>query len=144
MADFTGKRGLVLGVANKRSLAWSIASALSGAGARIALTYQGDRLKDRVEPLAAELGPGTPLHECDVTRDGDVEDLSGNGRTARLVGGKRGPGKLGGGLVCAGNQDRAEVAPDLAPSMKGDYTVALWFRKAVEAEVASSTSSRQP
>ncbi len=73
--DLSGKTGLVLGVANQRSLAWSIASALSGAGARIALTYQGERLKDRVAPLAAELHPDTPLYECDVTRDGDIENV---------------------------------------------------------------------
>ena len=50
-----GKRGLVMGVANNRSLAWGIASTVRAAGAELALTYQGDALKKRVEPLAAEL-----------------------------------------------------------------------------------------
>ena len=50
-----GKRGLVMGVANKRSIAWGIAKACSDAGAELALTYQGEALKKRVEPLAEEL-----------------------------------------------------------------------------------------
>jgi hypothetical protein len=65
---------------------------------------------------------------------GDVEDLSANGRTARLVGAKRGPGRIGGGLVCAAGTDRGEVPAELAPSMKGDYTVSVWFRKEKEAD----------
>ncbi|NLH81751.1 MAG: SDR family oxidoreductase, partial [Phyllobacteriaceae bacterium] len=60
MADtkglMAGKRGLVMGVANNRSIAWGIAKAVRDAGAEVALTYQGDALKKRVEPLAAELG----------------------------------------------------------------------------------------
>ncbi len=50
-----GKRGVVLGVANNRSIAWGIAKACHCAGAEVALTWQGDALKKRVEPLAAEL-----------------------------------------------------------------------------------------
>ena len=50
-----GKRGLVMGVANNRSIAWGIAKACHAAGAEIALTWQGDALKKRVEPLAKEL-----------------------------------------------------------------------------------------
>jgi enoyl-[acyl-carrier protein] reductase I len=61
-----GKRGLVMGVANNRSIAWGIARACRKAGADIALTYQGDALKKRVEPLAAELGAHVVGH-CDVT-----------------------------------------------------------------------------
>ena len=51
-----GKRGLVMGVANNRSIAWGIAKACHGAGAELAFTYQGDALKKRVEPLAEEVG----------------------------------------------------------------------------------------
>jgi enoyl-[acyl-carrier protein] reductase I len=51
-----GKRGLIMGLANDRSLAWGIAKALGGAGAELAFTYQGDALEKRVRPLAAELG----------------------------------------------------------------------------------------
>ena len=61
-----GKRGLVMGVANNRSIAWGIAKAAGEAGAQVALTYQGDALKKRVEPLAAELG-GLVAGHCDVT-----------------------------------------------------------------------------
>ncbi len=61
-----GKRGVVLGVANNRSIAWGIAKACREAGADIALTWQGDALKKRVEPLGAELG-ALMLGHCDVT-----------------------------------------------------------------------------
>lgn len=61
-----GKRGLIMGVANNRSIAWGIAKAAAAQGAEIALTYQGDALKKRVEPLAVELGSGIVL-PCDVT-----------------------------------------------------------------------------
>lgn len=61
-----GKRGLIMGVANNRSIAWGIAKACAAQGAEIALTYQGDALKKRVEPLAAELGSNLVL-PCDVT-----------------------------------------------------------------------------
>jgi len=61
-----GKKGLILGVANNRSIAWGISRALAQQGAQIALTYQGDALKKRVEPLAAEIGALVAGH-CDVT-----------------------------------------------------------------------------
>ncbi|MFN0217959.1 MAG: enoyl-ACP reductase FabI [Hyphomicrobium sp.] len=61
-----GKRGLIMGVANNRSIAWGIAKACAAQGAEIAFTYQGDALKKRVEPLAAELGSKLVL-PCDVT-----------------------------------------------------------------------------
>ena len=61
-----GKRGLVMGVANHRSLAWGIAKACRAHGAELAFTYQGDALKKRVEPLAAEVS-GVVVGDCDVT-----------------------------------------------------------------------------
>jgi enoyl-[acyl-carrier protein] reductase I len=67
-----GKRGLIMGVANNRSLAWGIASALHAAGAELALTYQGDALKKRVEPLAAALN-GHVVGHCDVTDPGTID-----------------------------------------------------------------------
>ncbi|MFN8828284.1 MAG: enoyl-ACP reductase FabI [Labrys sp. (in: a-proteobacteria)] len=67
-----GKRGLIMGVANNRSIAWGIAKACKGHGAQIALTYQGEALKKRVEPLAAELDALVAGH-CDVT-DGATID----------------------------------------------------------------------
>ncbi|WP_265515822.1 enoyl-ACP reductase FabI [Nitratireductor luteus] len=61
-----GKRGLILGVANNRSIAWGIAKACANEGAELALTYQGDAFRKRVEPLAEELGAIVVGH-CDVT-----------------------------------------------------------------------------
>jgi enoyl-[acyl-carrier protein] reductase I len=61
-----GKRGLVMGVANNRSIAWGIAKACAAQGADLAFTFQGDALKKRVEPLAAEVGSKIVL-PCDVT-----------------------------------------------------------------------------
>ncbi len=69
-----GKRGLVMGVANNRSIAWGISKALSDAGAELAFTYQGDALKKRVEPLAAELG-GIVVGHCDVTDEKTIDEV---------------------------------------------------------------------
>lgn len=69
MSLLAGKFGVVFGVANKRSIAWAIAQAWHKAGARLAFTYQGERLKDNVEELASTFGPDTPILECDVTKD---------------------------------------------------------------------------
>jgi len=66
------KLGIVFGVANKRSIAWAIAQAWHKAGAQLAFTYQGERLKDNVEELAGAFGADTPLMECDVTRDDHI------------------------------------------------------------------------
>lgn len=71
MTLLDGKTGLVCGVANRRSIAWAIAQALAGAGMRLAFTYQGDRLKENVEELAATL-PDARLYPCDVTSDEDI------------------------------------------------------------------------
>ena len=76
MADtnglMAGKRGVILGLANKRSIAWGIAKACADAGAEIALTYQGEALQKRVEPLAAELGAIVVGH-CDVTDEASMD-----------------------------------------------------------------------
>jgi enoyl-[acyl-carrier protein] reductase I len=67
-----GKRGLVMGVANHRSLAWGIAKACRGHGAELAFTYQGDALKKRVEPLAQEVG-GIVVGDCDVSEPKSID-----------------------------------------------------------------------
>src|SRR5256885_14329921 len=69
-----GKTGLIFGVANKRSIAWAIAQALSREGMRLAFTYQGERLKESVEALSSTL-PDSPLLECDVTKDDAVTNV---------------------------------------------------------------------
>ncbi|MEM7720491.1 MAG: enoyl-ACP reductase [Pseudomonadota bacterium] len=66
MGQMTGKRGLVMGVANDRSIAWGIAKALADAGAELAFSYQGEAFGKRVEPLAASVG-STLLVDVDVT-----------------------------------------------------------------------------
>jgi len=69
-----GKKALVVGVANKRSIAWSIAEALHREGARLAFNYQGERLEENVRSLAAGL-PGSIVLPCDVTRDEELDAL---------------------------------------------------------------------
>src|SRR4029450_11657846 len=72
MADFTGKRGLVLGVANRRSIAWAIAQKLADGGASLAFTYQGERIEKGVRELAESVS--SPLvTECDVRSDEGME-----------------------------------------------------------------------
>ena len=68
-----GKKGVVFGVANKRSIAWAIAKACSDAGARLAFAYQGEKLRPRVEDLVQTLPGESPLYSCDVTNDADVD-----------------------------------------------------------------------
>jgi enoyl-[acyl-carrier protein] reductase I len=72
MTDFTGKHGLIVGVANKRSISWAIARAVARSGARLALTYQGERLEENVRELAEELTDPLIL-PCDVTSDAQVD-----------------------------------------------------------------------
>ena len=69
-----GKRGLIMGLANDKSIAWGIARALADAGADLAFSYQGDALKKRVEPLAAQLGSNQVL-PCDVGDEASVDAL---------------------------------------------------------------------
>jgi len=72
MLLLAGKVGLVFGVANQRSIAWAIAQAWRQAGATLAFTYQGERLKENVEELAAAFGPDTLILPCDVTKDDEI------------------------------------------------------------------------
>jgi enoyl-[acyl-carrier protein] reductase I len=67
-----GKRGLVMGVANERSLAWGIAAACAAQGAELAFTYQGEALEKRVRPLAESIGADTLL-ACDVSEDSSID-----------------------------------------------------------------------
>lgn len=77
MADLmTGKRGLVMGVANERSIAWGIAQALAAEGAELAFSYQGDAFGKRVEPLAASLGASL-LVDVDVMNDDSLDAAFG-------------------------------------------------------------------
>src|SRR5215467_2805456 len=75
MSDLSGKHGLVVGVANKRSIAWAIAQAAGAAGARLALTYQGERLEENVRDLSENLQSPIVL-PCDVTSDEQIADVA--------------------------------------------------------------------
>jgi len=75
MSSLAGKVGIVFGVANKRSIAWAVAQAWKDAGATLAFTYQGERLKDNVEELASAFGAETLILPCDVTRDDQIEEV---------------------------------------------------------------------
>src|SRR5947207_8584088 len=67
-----GKTGVVFGVANKRSIAWAIAKAWAGAGAKLIFNYQGERLKENVEELVGEFGGKTALFPCEVSSDDEI------------------------------------------------------------------------
>jgi enoyl-[acyl-carrier protein] reductase I len=84
MSILAGKCGIVFGVANKRSIAWAIAQAWHKEGAKLAFTYQGERLKDNVEELAGAFGADTLMLPCDVTKDEEISNVF------KTVGGKFG------------------------------------------------------
>ncbi len=79
--DLQGKRGLVMGVANSRSLGWAIAERLHAAGAELAFSYQGERLRDDLEKLTRDWS-GTRLSQCDVTVDADLQSTFADLRDA--------------------------------------------------------------
>ena len=74
MLTMQGRNAVVFGVANKRSIAWAIAQRLSDAGARLAITYQNERLKQEAHELIASL-PGAEAFQCDVSNDSEIEKL---------------------------------------------------------------------
>ncbi len=73
--DLSGKNAVVFGVANQRSIAWAIAQALDGAGAKLVLAYQNERVSKGVEKLAATLSTPATTIECDVSADENVESM---------------------------------------------------------------------
>jgi enoyl-[acyl-carrier protein] reductase I len=73
-ADLQGRTGVVFGVANKRSIAWSIAQGLHAAGMQLAITYQNERLEQEAKDLILSL-PGAEAYMCDVTRDDEIGRL---------------------------------------------------------------------
>src|SRR5438045_3067935 len=75
MSLLADKFGIVFGVANKRSIAWAIAQAWHKAGAKLAFTYQGERLKENVEELAGNFGTDTLILPCDVTKDDEIASV---------------------------------------------------------------------
>jgi enoyl-[acyl-carrier protein] reductase I len=75
MSLLAGKTGIVFGVANKRSIAWAIAQAWHKEGAKLAFTYQGERVKENVAELAGMFGADTLILPCDVTKDDEIANV---------------------------------------------------------------------
>lgn len=122
MPDLQGRNVVVFGVANKRSIAWSIAQGLHAAGAKLAITYQNERLEQEAKDLILSL-PGAEAYMCDVSRDQEIEKLF-----AQL---KERPGKLHGVVH--------SVAFAPAEELKGDFvnTTREGFRMAHDVSVYS-------
>ena len=105
MTDLAGKTGLIVGIANKRSIAWAIAQAASAAGARLAVTYQGERLEENVRDLSAALKDPLIL-PCDVTVDAQIDSVFADDRSGiRRAGFRRArrrvrPARGADGAVC--------------------------------------------
>ena len=111
-----GKRGLIMGVANNRSIAWGIAQAARQHGAELAFTYQGDALKKRVEPLARELD-GAVVGHCDVTDGATIDAVFDE------------VGKLWGSLDfvvhCIAFSDKDELTGRYVETSEGNFTKSL-------------------
>ena len=112
-----GKKGLVVGVANKRSIAWAIAQAAHREGAQLAFTYQGERLKESVAELASSLGGHSPLCECDVTNDAQIDQA--------FQGIKSSWGNLDFLVHAVAFAKREELETDFLPTSRDGYRLAL-------------------
>ena len=111
-----GKRGLVMGVANNRSIAWGIARAARAAGAELAFTYQGDALEKRVRPLAAELDAAVVGH-CDVTDPASIDAVFAE--VERLW------GKLDFVVHCIAFSDKDELTGRYVDTSEANFTKSL-------------------
>src|SRR6267154_6725354 len=74
MLSMQGKNAVIFGVANKRSIAWAIAQRLSDAGAKLAITYQNERMRAEAHDLITAL-PGAEAFQCDVSNDAEIDQL---------------------------------------------------------------------
>jgi enoyl-[acyl-carrier protein] reductase I len=111
-----GKRGLIMGVANNRSIAWGIAQAARQHGAELAFTYQGDALKKRVEPLAKELDAAVVGH-CDVTDGATIDAVFEEVR--RLW------GSIDFVVHCIAFSDKDELTGRYVETSEGNFTKSL-------------------
>ncbi|MBK9083429.1 MAG: enoyl-ACP reductase FabI [Rhizobiales bacterium] len=111
-----GKRGLIMGVANNRSIAWGIAQAARNAGAELAFTYQGEALEKRVRPLAAELGAAVVGH-CDVTDGASIDAVFAE--VNRIW------GKLDFLVHCIAFSDKDELTGRYIETTEGNFTKSL-------------------
>ena len=111
-----GKRGLVMGVANNRSIAWGIARAARAAGAELAFTYQGEALEKRVRPLAAELDAAVVGH-CDVTDPASIDAVFAE--VGRLW------GKLDFVVHCIAFSDKDELTGRYVDTSEGNFSKSM-------------------
>ncbi len=117
MADLMrGKRGLIMGVANERSIAWGIAKAMAAEGAELAFTYQGEAFGKRVEPLVQSLG-GSIMVDCDV-----MDDAKMDAAFARL---KDEWGSLDFVVHAIAFSDRAELTGRFIDTSRENFTTSL-------------------
>ena len=114
--DLTGKTGLVLGVANHRSIAWAISQALSQAGARLAFTYQNDRFKVELEKLTAHLDDPLLL-PCDVTREEEIK------ATLDVI--EKQMGSLSVMVHCIAFAQRGDLVGDFSKTSREGFGIAL-------------------
>ena len=112
-----GKTGLVLGVANNRSIAWGIAKSAAAHGAKLAFTYQGDALRKRVEPLAREVNAHVVGH-CDVTDPATIDAVFA--ATAEVF-----PGGLDFVVHCVAFSDKDELDGRYIETSEGNFTKSL-------------------
>ncbi|WP_210497191.1 enoyl-ACP reductase FabI [Microvirga antarctica] len=111
-----GKRGLIMGVANNRSIAWGIAQAARKHGAELAFTYQGDALKKRVEPLAKELDAAVVGH-CDVTDPDSIDAVFAAVKTLW--------GSVDFVVHCIAFSDKDELTGRYVETSEGNFTKSL-------------------
>lgn len=111
-----GKRGLIMGVANNRSIAWGIAKACADQGAELAFTFQGEALEKRVRPLAAEVG-GHVVGHCDVTDSASIDAVFAE--TEKVF------GKLDFLLHAIAFSDKDELTGRYVDTTEGNFTKSL-------------------
>ena len=131
----SGKRGLVMGVANDHSIAWGIARALAGEGAELAFTYQGEALGKRVAPLAESLG-FTNVLPC------DVEDVASVDTTFSALASTW--GSLDFLVHCIGYSDRAELKGRYADTSRGNFIRTMVISAFSFTEIAKRASTLMP
>jgi len=112
-----GKKGLIIGVANKNSIAWACAKALAGAGMQLAFTYQGEIMRDRVQKTVSEMGD-VPLFDLDVTNDEQIQ---------ALYDGLHGPwgGKLDFLLHSVAYAPSTAMSNSFLETQRGDFSTAM-------------------
>jgi enoyl-[acyl-carrier protein] reductase I len=131
----TGKRGLIMGVANDHSIAWGIAKALAGEGAELAFTYQGESLGKRVKPLAAQLGASLVV-PC------DVEDLASLDTALAGVGARF--GSIDFVVHAVAYSDKAELKGRYADTTRENFLRTMMISAFSFTELAKRAASLMP